>query len=199
MSLERLPHRLNLLARGIDIPTILCPSYNGNVESADHIFFECYLVKEVWLLVRKCCDIPFPPFVSFILVDVEISKQHHFLCSTDVEKWSVGFLADQKTSLITHLRDRHCNGDVQAITRQSLSVNLVFLGGRGFCGDGVVRFVLYEIIKPHVPSSSEQINNVDDLVLVQHKGFTLVILDSFFKRVAYCEFHPSQVSFGILS
>nr|GEW56779.1 hypothetical protein [Tanacetum cinerariifolium] len=29
-----------------------------------------------------------------------------------------------KTSLITHLRDRHCNGDAQAITRQSLSTNL---------------------------------------------------------------------------
>ncbi|GJT51648.1 putative RNA-directed DNA polymerase, eukaryota, reverse transcriptase zinc-binding domain protein, partial [Tanacetum coccineum] len=93
MSLDRLPHRLNLSARGIDIPTLLCPSYNGNVESADHIFFECYLVKEVWSLVR----------------------------------------------------------------------------GRGFCGDGVVRFVLYDIIKPHVPSSSEQIDHVDDLVLVQHK------------------------------
>nr|GEW51847.1 reverse transcriptase zinc-binding domain-containing protein [Tanacetum cinerariifolium] len=46
MSLDRLPHRLNLLARGIDIPTISCPSFNGNVESADHIFFECDLVKE---------------------------------------------------------------------------------------------------------------------------------------------------------
>ncbi|GJX00803.1 hypothetical protein Tco_0184716 [Tanacetum coccineum] len=29
-----------------------------------------------------------------------------------------------KTSLITHLRDHHCNGDAHAITRQSLSTNL---------------------------------------------------------------------------
>ncbi|GKD19833.1 RNA-directed DNA polymerase, eukaryota, partial [Tanacetum coccineum] len=46
MSLDRLPHRLNLSARGIDIPTISCPSCNGNVEYVDHIFFECDLVKE---------------------------------------------------------------------------------------------------------------------------------------------------------
>ncbi|GKA08185.1 hypothetical protein Tco_0687516 [Tanacetum coccineum] len=47
MSLDWLPHRLNLSARGIGIPTISCPSCNGNVESADHIFFEYDLVKEL--------------------------------------------------------------------------------------------------------------------------------------------------------
>ncbi|GJU85983.1 RNA-directed DNA polymerase, eukaryota, reverse transcriptase zinc-binding domain protein [Tanacetum coccineum] len=47
LSLDRLPHRLNLLAHGIEIPTISCSSCNGNVESADHIFFACDLVKEV--------------------------------------------------------------------------------------------------------------------------------------------------------
>ncbi|GJT32154.1 hypothetical protein Tco_0922573 [Tanacetum coccineum] len=78
-----------------------------------------------------------------------------------------------KTSLITHLRDRHCNGDAQVITRQSLSTNLaVFEEAEGSdfvsppdCGDGVVRFVLYNLTKPHVPSSSEQLDHVDDLVL----------------------------------
>nr|GFA26363.1 hypothetical protein [Tanacetum cinerariifolium] len=75
-----------------------------------------------------------------------------------------------KTSLITHLRDRHCNGDAQAITRQSLSTNLAVLRkpSIGFvsppdCGDGVVRFVLYDLTKPHVPSSSEQLDHVNDL------------------------------------
>ncbi|GJV22277.1 RNA-directed DNA polymerase, eukaryota, reverse transcriptase zinc-binding domain protein [Tanacetum coccineum] len=65
MSLDRLPHRLNLSTRGIDIPTIWCPSCNGNVESAGHILFECDLVKEIWSLVRKWCDTPFPPFASY--------------------------------------------------------------------------------------------------------------------------------------
>nr|GEV54431.1 hypothetical protein [Tanacetum cinerariifolium] len=61
---HRLPHRLNLSSRGLDIPTISCSSCNGNVESADHVFFECDLVKEIWCLVRKWCDISIPTFDS---------------------------------------------------------------------------------------------------------------------------------------
>ncbi|GKB91100.1 hypothetical protein Tco_0963372 [Tanacetum coccineum] len=95
-----------------------------------------------------------------------------------------------KTSLIIHLRDRHCNGDAQVITRKSLSTNLAIFEeaeGSDFvsppdCGDGVVRFVLYDIIKPYVPSSSEQLDHVDDLVQVQHEGFTLALLDSLFSK-----------------
>ncbi|GKC31315.1 hypothetical protein Tco_1038609 [Tanacetum coccineum] len=123
-----------------------------------------------------------------------------------------------KTSLITHLRDRHCNGDAQAITRQSLSTNLVVFEdvevtfkrmgiwlcagcfkthslrskcrhGKGSdfvspldCGDCVVRFVLYDLTKPHVPSSSEQLDHVDGLVQVQHGGFTLALLNSLFSK-----------------
>ncbi|GKA50055.1 RNA-directed DNA polymerase, eukaryota, reverse transcriptase zinc-binding domain protein [Tanacetum coccineum] len=41
LSLDRLPHRLNLSSRGMDIPVISCPSCNANVESANHVFFEC--------------------------------------------------------------------------------------------------------------------------------------------------------------
>ncbi|GKB71224.1 hypothetical protein Tco_0932636 [Tanacetum coccineum] len=37
------------------------------------------------------------------------------------------------------------------------------------CGDGVVRFVLYDLTKPHVPSSSEQLDHVDDLVMSNMK------------------------------
>ncbi|GJV15020.1 hypothetical protein Tco_1360343 [Tanacetum coccineum] len=123
-----------------------------------------------------------------------------------------------KTSLITHLLDRHCNGDAQAITRQSLTTNLavfeeagvtfkrmgIWLYGGCFkthnvrskcrhgqgsdfmsppdCGDGVVRFVLYDLTKPHITSSSEQLDHVDDLVQVQHGGFTLTLLDSLFSK-----------------
>ncbi|GJZ15101.1 RNA-directed DNA polymerase, eukaryota [Tanacetum coccineum] len=41
LALDRLPHSWNLSARGIDIPSISCPSCNGNVESSSHIFFDC--------------------------------------------------------------------------------------------------------------------------------------------------------------
>ncbi|GJV58674.1 hypothetical protein Tco_1464774 [Tanacetum coccineum] len=95
-----------------------------------------------------------------------------------------------KTSLITHLRDRHCNGDAQDITKQSFTTNLAVFeevvvtfklmglwlcgvcfkthtlrstcrhGSSNFipppdCDDGIVRFVLYDLTKPSVPSSSD--------------------------------------------
>nr|GEV19890.1 RNA-directed DNA polymerase, eukaryota [Tanacetum cinerariifolium] len=65
LSLDRLPHKLNLSSRGIDIQTISCPSCNDNMESSNHIFFECNIAKFIWMLVRKWCDIFFPPFTSY--------------------------------------------------------------------------------------------------------------------------------------
>nr|GEU82911.1 hypothetical protein [Tanacetum cinerariifolium] len=60
-----LPHHLNLSSRGLNIPTISCSSCNGNVESANHVFFEYDLVKEIWCLVRKWCNISIPTFASY--------------------------------------------------------------------------------------------------------------------------------------
>nr|GFA97663.1 hypothetical protein [Tanacetum cinerariifolium] len=65
LSLDLLLHRLNLSSRGLDIPSISCSFCNGNVESADHVFFECDLVKEILCHVRKWCDISIPTFVSY--------------------------------------------------------------------------------------------------------------------------------------
>ncbi|GKA05774.1 RNA-directed DNA polymerase, eukaryota [Tanacetum coccineum] len=62
--LDRLPHRHNLSSRGIDIPSISCPSCNGNVESAIHIFFECTIARDIWIAIRNWCDISFPIFTS---------------------------------------------------------------------------------------------------------------------------------------
>ncbi|GJU39610.1 putative reverse transcriptase domain-containing protein [Tanacetum coccineum] len=62
LKLERLPHRLNISSRGIEIPEISCPSCNGNVESNDHIFFECTLANEIWKIIRRWCDGSFPLF-----------------------------------------------------------------------------------------------------------------------------------------
>ncbi|GJW68358.1 RNA-directed DNA polymerase, eukaryota, reverse transcriptase zinc-binding domain protein [Tanacetum coccineum] len=65
LMLDRLPHRLNLSSCGIDIPSISCPSCNGNVESSNHIFFDCVNAKDIWNLVRNWCGILFPTFTSF--------------------------------------------------------------------------------------------------------------------------------------
>ncbi|GKD20760.1 putative RNA-directed DNA polymerase, eukaryota, reverse transcriptase zinc-binding domain protein [Tanacetum coccineum] len=55
LILDRLPHKLNLSSRGFDIQAISCPSFNGNVESPNHIFFECNIAKDIWMLIRKWC------------------------------------------------------------------------------------------------------------------------------------------------
>ncbi|GJX37653.1 putative RNA-directed DNA polymerase, eukaryota, reverse transcriptase zinc-binding domain protein [Tanacetum coccineum] len=84
--LDRLPHRLNLSSHGIDIPTIGCPSCNGNVESSNHIFFGCGVANYIWSNVRNWCDITFPSCSSFdhwkILVPrllAENKKEHREL------------------------------------------------------------------------------------------------------------------------
>ncbi|GKG43067.1 hypothetical protein Tco_0479751, partial [Tanacetum coccineum] len=42
----------------MDIPAISCPSCNANVESANHVFYECDIATDMWKLVFRWCDIP---------------------------------------------------------------------------------------------------------------------------------------------
>ncbi|GKB42985.1 hypothetical protein Tco_0887927 [Tanacetum coccineum] len=42
----------------MDIPAISCPSYNANIESANHIFFECDIATDMWKLIFRWCDTP---------------------------------------------------------------------------------------------------------------------------------------------
>ncbi|GJV46735.1 putative RNA-directed DNA polymerase, eukaryota, reverse transcriptase zinc-binding domain protein, partial [Tanacetum coccineum] len=64
LKLNRLPLRLNLSSRGIEIPEISCPLCNGNVESNTHIFYECTFAKEIWRTTRMWCEDSFPLFKS---------------------------------------------------------------------------------------------------------------------------------------
>ncbi|GJS61833.1 RNA-directed DNA polymerase, eukaryota, reverse transcriptase zinc-binding domain protein [Tanacetum coccineum] len=50
---DKLPTRLNLSLRGIDIPTILCSSCNTSVESTSHLFFSCPVARQVWSKVLR--------------------------------------------------------------------------------------------------------------------------------------------------
>ncbi|GJX23469.1 putative reverse transcriptase domain-containing protein [Tanacetum coccineum] len=45
------------------------------------------------------------------------------------------------------------------------------------CGDGIVRFVLYDFTKPSAPSSSDPLDHVDGLGQDMYGGFTLTLLD----------------------
>ncbi|GKB83875.1 RNA-directed DNA polymerase, eukaryota, reverse transcriptase zinc-binding domain protein [Tanacetum coccineum] len=48
VCLDKLPTRVNLSLRGIDIPSIFCPLCNSAVESTSHIFFVCPLARQIW-------------------------------------------------------------------------------------------------------------------------------------------------------
>ncbi|GJU05212.1 RNA-directed DNA polymerase, eukaryota, reverse transcriptase zinc-binding domain protein [Tanacetum coccineum] len=76
LSLDRLPHRLNLSLRGMDIPAISCSSCNANVESADHIFFECIIASDLWKLMYRWCEIPFVQALSFEAFKDWLSSWH---------------------------------------------------------------------------------------------------------------------------
>ncbi|GJU96537.1 putative RNA-directed DNA polymerase, eukaryota, reverse transcriptase zinc-binding domain protein [Tanacetum coccineum] len=65
LLLDRLPHRLNISFRGMDIPAISCSYCNANVESANQIFFECIIASDLWKLVYRWCEIPFVQALSF--------------------------------------------------------------------------------------------------------------------------------------
>ncbi|GKA47977.1 RNA-directed DNA polymerase, eukaryota, reverse transcriptase zinc-binding domain protein [Tanacetum coccineum] len=47
IHLDRLPTRMNLSSRGLEIPSILCPLCNEAAESTSHIFFSCSLARQI--------------------------------------------------------------------------------------------------------------------------------------------------------
>ncbi|GJT45843.1 RNA-directed DNA polymerase, eukaryota, reverse transcriptase zinc-binding domain protein [Tanacetum coccineum] len=65
LSLDRLPTRLNLSLRGLDIPSIIFPMCNDVVEAVDHVFFGCNLACDVWRLVRRWTNLDMPSFSSW--------------------------------------------------------------------------------------------------------------------------------------
>ncbi|GJT77712.1 RNA-directed DNA polymerase, eukaryota [Tanacetum coccineum] len=65
ISLDRLPTRANLSARGLDIPSILCPSCNAVVESTSQIFFSCPLARQIMLKVCRWWELDNISFNSY--------------------------------------------------------------------------------------------------------------------------------------
>lgn len=51
---RRLPTRLNLDKRGVDLHSVRCPICDDDLECENHIFVECTVAKDTWLAVFKC-------------------------------------------------------------------------------------------------------------------------------------------------
>ncbi|XP_071719221.1 uncharacterized protein [Rutidosis leptorrhynchoides] len=52
LNLDRLPTRLNLAAKGLEVPSLSCPVCNSEIENRDHLFFNCNTAASIWLLIR---------------------------------------------------------------------------------------------------------------------------------------------------
>nr|GEX31593.1 RNA-directed DNA polymerase, eukaryota [Tanacetum cinerariifolium] len=54
VGLNKLPTRLNLSMRGLEIGSISCPICGAHVESTSHLFFSCSMVKDVLRKISLC-------------------------------------------------------------------------------------------------------------------------------------------------
>ncbi|GJS68653.1 RNA-directed DNA polymerase, eukaryota, reverse transcriptase zinc-binding domain protein [Tanacetum coccineum] len=60
LKLNRLPSRVNLDRKGIDIGSIRCPKCLEDIETVNHIFFNCGMAQDLWALLAKWWELDFP-------------------------------------------------------------------------------------------------------------------------------------------
>ena len=57
LLLNRIPTRVNLHSRGLNIPSEVCPLCVSNVETVEHLFLSCPAIKKVWDWFHKWCNL----------------------------------------------------------------------------------------------------------------------------------------------
>ncbi|XP_071740704.1 uncharacterized protein [Rutidosis leptorrhynchoides] len=78
LRLDRLPTRLNLSSRGIDIESIVCPICGLTTETHDHTFLSCEIASTLWNRVRLWMDPHWPTFSTIEeLFDWILSRYIH--------------------------------------------------------------------------------------------------------------------------
>ncbi|GKE62814.1 RNA-directed DNA polymerase, eukaryota, reverse transcriptase zinc-binding domain protein, partial [Tanacetum coccineum] len=60
LLLNKLPSRINLDRKGIDIPSILCPNCQEDVETVNHIFFTCEMASTLWSMLANWWEVDIP-------------------------------------------------------------------------------------------------------------------------------------------
>ncbi|GJT59406.1 RNA-directed DNA polymerase, eukaryota [Tanacetum coccineum] len=65
VSLDKLPTRLNLSLRGLDIPSIICPLCSIAVESTSHLLFSCQLARHLMIKVVHWWELEYQDFHSY--------------------------------------------------------------------------------------------------------------------------------------
>ncbi|GJS69137.1 RNA-directed DNA polymerase, eukaryota [Tanacetum coccineum] len=65
VSLDRLPTRLNLERRNVQVPSLMCPICNSALEDTSHLLFSCGLATDVVRLVCRWWDLVWTPLGSY--------------------------------------------------------------------------------------------------------------------------------------
>ncbi|GKB49075.1 RNA-directed DNA polymerase, eukaryota, reverse transcriptase zinc-binding domain protein [Tanacetum coccineum] len=94
LMLNKLPSRVNLDKRGIDVGLLLCPICMDDIENVNHIFFSCNMAKDLLSLFAKWWEIDIP-------VCVNISEWFNWL---DDIRISLKFSSQEVDALGPHRR-----------------------------------------------------------------------------------------------
>ncbi|GJW50018.1 RNA-directed DNA polymerase, eukaryota [Tanacetum coccineum] len=65
VSLDKLPTRLNLSLRGIEIPSITCPICSCARESCSHLFFSCSMAQNITTKLARWWEFDCPDLFSY--------------------------------------------------------------------------------------------------------------------------------------
>ncbi|KAJ9558233.1 hypothetical protein OSB04_012847 [Centaurea solstitialis] len=84
-ALERLPCRVLLDKRGVDLDTVLCPRCNREVESVTHSLFSCEKVKLLWILVGRWWNLDVSNAVN--VQDCLLLASRSGACAKGVARW----------------------------------------------------------------------------------------------------------------
>nr|GEZ96766.1 RNA-directed DNA polymerase, eukaryota [Tanacetum cinerariifolium] len=60
LMLNKLPTRINLDRRGIEIDSVLYPTCHDELKTVNHSFFNCDLAKDLWSLLAKWWEMDIP-------------------------------------------------------------------------------------------------------------------------------------------
>ncbi|GJS42873.1 hypothetical protein Tco_0567916 [Tanacetum coccineum] len=93
---------------------------------------------------------------------------------------SLGEFEEDALTLLKRIRKFSIAQDIGARVAIHIFNRIGFAIAKGFSRRQ--RFFLYDITKPYVPSSSEQLEHVDNLGQDQHGSFTLALLDSLLSK-----------------
>nr|GEY24571.1 RNA-directed DNA polymerase, eukaryota [Tanacetum cinerariifolium] len=65
-SQDRLPSKLNLLRRGVQVDNLMCPICNSVQEDISHVLFTCEVAAAITCLVCRWCDVDWESFSSYM-------------------------------------------------------------------------------------------------------------------------------------